>query len=53
MLNHKAGIFEKKKKERKSESTFYEYPSNYEVEKYKQCIDVEEEELIMKIWYEK
>ena len=35
------------------ESTCHECPHNYEVENYKEDIDVEKEDLIIKIWYEK
>ena len=38
---------------RKKFITCHECPSNYEVENYKEDIDVEKEELIMKIRYEK
>ena len=43
----------KKIKLKVCESTCHEYPSNYEVESYKQYNDVYKEEIVMKVWYEK
>ena len=35
------------------ESICHEYPSNYEFENFKQYVDVDKEEIVMKMWYEK
>ena len=56
MVDRNASIIMKKKKVYELEAcelTCHEFPSNAEVENYKEDIDVEKEELIMKIGYEK
>ena len=53
MVNRNASIIMVLMRRRKFFITCNECPSNYEVENYKEDIDVEKEELIMKIRYEK